>query len=175
MEAHANHPARAKLKLVTTPEQVRHCGLTQLAYRDALNQASQHAFAHGKTSNSQRLHHDLYEEARDHGHGLPSQMACSVFRQVGATYKALWTKWYKNVEARKAGWTRKRFKGLEKPPHYVSPTLSYVLGRDYTFKAAGGGVCCPPLGDVVLPYQGYRQASGLAPARGSDWRRQTLV
>src|SRR5262245_6627170 len=50
----------AKLKLVTTPEQFRQLRLTQLAYRDALNQASLHAFAHGKTSNSQRLHHDLY-------------------------------------------------------------------------------------------------------------------
>ena len=80
-----------------------------------LHQVSQHAFAHGKTSNSRRLHHYLYEKVRA-THGLPSQMACSVFRQVGATYKALWTKWYKNVEARKAGWTRKRFKGLDKPP-----------------------------------------------------------
>ena len=40
----------AKLKLVTTPEQFRQLRLTQLAYRDALNQTSQHAFAHGKTS-----------------------------------------------------------------------------------------------------------------------------
>ena len=115
----------AKLKLVTTPEQFRQLRLTQLAYRDALNQASQHAFAHGKTSNSQRLHRDLYDETRAR-YGLPSQMACSVFRQVGATYKGLWTKWYKNVEARKAGWTRKRFKGLDQPPHYVSPTLTSI-------------------------------------------------
>jgi hypothetical protein len=100
----------AKLKLVTTLEQFRQLRLTQLAYRDALNQASQHAFAHGKTSNSQRWHHDLYDEVRA-THGLPSQLACSVFRQVGATYKGLWTKWYKNVEARKAGWTRKRVPG----------------------------------------------------------------
>ena len=146
----------AKLKLVTTPEQFRQLRLTQLAYRDALNQASQHAFAHGKTSNSQRLHHDLYEETRA-THGLPSQMACSVFRQVGATYKGLWTKWYKNVEARKAGWTRKRFKGLDQPPHYVSPTLTYVSGRDYTFKAAGRVSVLTLAGRLVLPYQGYRR------------------
>lgn len=144
----------AKLKLVTTPEQFRTLRLTQLAYRDALNETSQHAFAHGKTSNSQRLHHDLYDEVRA-THGLPSQMACSVFRQVGATYKGLWTKWYKNVEARKAGWTRKRFKGLEKPPHYVSPTLSYVYGRDYTFKAAGQVSVLTLAGRVILPYQGW--------------------
>src|SRR5215467_3305278 len=87
----------AKLKLVTTPEQFRQLRQTQLAYRDALNQASQHAFAQGKTSSSRRLHRDLYEETRIR-HGLPSQLACSVFRQVGATYKGLWTKWYKNVE-----------------------------------------------------------------------------
>jgi hypothetical protein len=81
----------AKLKLVTTPEQFRQLRLTQLAYRDAAHQASQHAFAQGKTSNSQRLHHALYEEIRAR-HGLPSQLACSVFRQVGATYKGLWTR-----------------------------------------------------------------------------------
>ena len=109
----------AKLKLATTAEQFAALRQTQLAYRDALNQASQYAFAHGKTSNSERLHRDLYGEVRA-AHGLPSQMACSVFRQVGATYKGLWTKWYKNVEARKAGWTRKRFKGLDE----ARPTMS---------------------------------------------------
>src|SRR5262249_11226053 len=124
-----------KLKLVTTPEQFRQLRLTQLAYRDALNQASQYAFAHGKTSKSQRLHHALYDEIRA-TYGLPSQMACSVFRQVAATYKGLWTKWFKNVEARKACWTKKRFKGLDKAPHYVSPTVTYVCGRDFTLKSA---------------------------------------
>src|SRR5690242_891173 len=82
----------AKLKLGTTPEQFAALLRIQLAYWDALNQASQYAFAHGKTSKSQRLHHALYEEVRATS-GLPSQMACSVFRQVGATYKGLWTKW----------------------------------------------------------------------------------
>ena len=140
----------AKLKPVTTPEQVRQLRLTQLAYRDALNQASQHAFAHGKTSNSQRLHHVLYEEVRA-TYGLPSQMACSVFRQVGATYKGLWTKWDQNVEARKAGWTKKRFKGLDKPPHYVAPTVTYVSGRDFTFKATGQVSVLTLAGRMVLP------------------------
>src|SRR5215467_2714203 len=144
----------AKLKLVTTPEQFAALRQTQLAYRAALNQASLYAFTHGKTSNSQRLHHALYEETRTR-HGLPSQMACSVFRQVGATYKGLWTKWYKNVEARKAGWTKKRFKGLDQPPHFVSPTLTYVFGRDYTLKAAGQVSVLTLAGRVVLPYQGY--------------------
>src|ERR1051326_5015601 len=144
----------AKLKLVTAPEQFRQLRLTQLAYRDALNQTSQHAFAHGKTSNSRRLHRDLYDEIRA-THGLPSQMACSVFQQVGATYKGLWTKWYKNVEARKAGWTKKRFKGLDKPPHYVSPTVTYVAGRDFTLKTAGRVSITTLAGRLVLSYQGW--------------------
>ena len=115
----------AKLKLVTTPEQFRQLHLTQLAYRDALNQTSQHAFAQGKTSNSQRLHQDLYEETRTR-HSLPSQLAARVFRQVGATSKGLWTKWYKNVEARKAGWTRKRGVSLDQPP---DSSLAHALVR----------------------------------------------
>src|SRR5215472_35540 len=146
----------AKLNLVTTSEQFRQLRLTQLAYRDALTQTSHHAFAHGKTSNSQHLHHELYDEVRA-THSLPSQMACSVFRQVGATYKGLLTKWYKNVEARKAGWTRKRFKGLDKPPHYVSPTVTYVSGRDFTFKAAGQVSVNTLSGRLVLPYQGWNR------------------
>ena len=110
----------AKLKLLTTPEQYMALRRTQLVYRATLNQASQHAFTHGKTSSSQRLHHDLYVEVRA-THGLPSQLACSVFRQVGATYKGLWTKWYKNVEARKAGWTRKEaLQGPGQSPRTIS-------------------------------------------------------
>lgn len=111
----------AKLKLSPTPEQGKLLRQTILAYRDALNQTSRHAFAHGKTSNAQRLHRDLYGEVRAR-YGLPSQMACSVFRQVGATYKGLWTKWYNNLEARKAGWTKSASRGWTKrritsPPH----------------------------------------------------------
>ena len=172
----------AKLKLVTMPEQFRQLRQTQLAYRDALNQTSQHAFAHGKTSNSQRLHQELYEEVRA-TYSLPSQMACSVFRQVGATYKGLWTKWYKNVEARKAGWTRKRFKGLDKPPHYVSPTGTYVYGRDFTFKTAGQVSVLTLAGRIVLPYQGWnrhltwlQQGAAIGGAKlWYDRARQTLL
>src|SRR5215469_12327049 len=121
----------AKLKLTTTPSQFAALRATGLAYRDALNCASAYAFAHGKTSNSRRLQRALYDEARSQFH-LPSQMACSIFRQVGATYKGLWTKWRKNQEARRQGLTKRRFKGLDRAPHYVSPNLTYVLGRDYT-------------------------------------------
>jgi hypothetical protein len=61
-------------------------------------------------------------------------MACNVPRQVGATYKTLWTKVKQNAVARKAGVTKKRYKGLDQPPKYVSPTLTYNYHRDYSLK-----------------------------------------
>lgn len=112
----------AKLKLLPTPEQQYLLRRTQLAYRDALNAVSQYAFKHGKTSNVTRLHKGMYAELRA-CYGLPSQLACSVERQVAATYKGLWTKLKKNAEHRRKKITKKRFKGLDKPPHYSSPTV----------------------------------------------------
>ncbi len=122
----------AKLKLHTNAEQFKALRTTQLAYRDALNSVSQYAFEHGKMSNRVALQDGTYDEVRAHFH-LPSQMACSVPRQVGATYKALWTKVKQNAEERLAGLTKKRYKGLDKPPKYVSPTLTYQYKKDYSF------------------------------------------
>src|SRR6266849_9196529 len=114
----------AKLRLQTTPEQFAALRAMQLAYRDALNFVSQYAFAHNKMSNAVRLQDGTYEDIRARFH-LPSQMACSVPRQVGATYKGLWTKVKQNAAQRKAGQTNKRYQGLDKPVNYVSPTLTY--------------------------------------------------
>jgi putative transposase len=71
----------AKLKLHTTPEQFNALRQTQLAYRDSLNYVSQYAFSHGKMSNAVGLQDGTYAELRARFH-LPSQMACSVPRQV---------------------------------------------------------------------------------------------
>src|SRR5947208_9082121 len=124
----------AKLKLQTTPEQFQALRRTQLAYRDALNYVSQYSYAHGKMSNRVALQDGTYDEVRARFH-LPSQMACSVPRQVGATYKSLWTKVKQNAAARKAGLAKKRYKGLDQAPRYVSPTLTYQHRKDYSFKA----------------------------------------
>jgi len=121
----------AKLKLHTTPEQFAPLRRTQLAYRDALNYVSQYSFAHGKKSNQQWLQRETYDEIRLRFH-LPSQMACNVPRQVGATYKGLWTKVKQNAQARQAGRTQKRYKGLDEAPKYVSPTLTYNYKYDYS-------------------------------------------
>src|SRR5262249_1454836 len=123
----------AKLKLHATPEQFAQLRTTQLAYRDALNFVSQYAFAHGKMSNKVVLQDGTYAEIRTR-YRLHSQMACSVCREVGATYKGLWTKVKQNAAHRKSGWTKKRYKGLDRAPKYISPTLTYQYKRDYSFK-----------------------------------------
>jgi putative transposase len=145
-----------KLKLTTTPDQFATLRTAQLAYRDALNLVSQYAFAHGKTSNCRKLQRALYTDVRSQ-HAVPAQMACSVFRQVSATYKGLWTKARKNAEARRKGYTKKRFRGLDKSPHYVSPTLSYVYGRDYSLGTSQQVSLLTLSGRIHVGYQGYHK------------------
>src|SRR5579885_1755484 len=144
----------AKLKLIPTPEQHRALRETQLAYRDGLNAVSQYAFTHGKTSSVTTLHKGMYAELRAR-YRLPSQLACSVERQVAATYKGLWTKLKKNSEHRRMKITKKRFKGLDQPPRYSSPTVQYTYERDYTFQREQRVSVGTLNGRISLPYQGY--------------------
>jgi IS605 OrfB family transposase len=144
----------AKLKLLTTPEQFAALRTTQLAYRDALNFVSQYAYTHGKMSNKVALQDGTYDAVRARFH-LPSQMACSVPRQVGATYKTLWRKVKQNAEHRKARRTKKRYKGLDNPPKYVSPTLTYQNRKDFSFKKEHQVSVLTLEGRVIVPYTGY--------------------
>src|SRR5215472_1842669 len=144
----------AKLKLITAPEQFVALRQTQLAYRDALNAVSRYAFEQGKTSNATKLHKGMYAELRAR-YGLPSQLACSVERQVAATYKGLWTKLLKNVGHRHLKITKKRFKCLDQPPHYSSPTVQYTFERDYTFQRDSRVSLGTLGGRISLPYYGY--------------------
>jgi hypothetical protein len=75
----------AKLKLLHNPEQKAVLDATSLAYRDGLNYASEVAFAHGKTSNQNRVQKLTYPTLRQRG--IPAQMACNIARTVGASYK----------------------------------------------------------------------------------------
>jgi putative transposase len=146
----------AKLKLHTDAAQFKTLRATQLAYRDGLNYVSRYAFEHGKMSNKVRLQDGTYDELRAR-FKIPAQMACSIPRQVGATYKTLWTKVKQNAVQRKAGITRKRYKGLDQAPKFVSPTLTYQLGHDYSFKTERRVSILTLQGRVVLPYTGYGQ------------------
>jgi putative transposase len=150
----------AKLKLQTTPAQFQALRATQLAYRDALNFVSRHAFAHGKMSNQVRLQRDTYAQVRA-VYRLPAQMACNIPRQVGATYKGLWTKVKKNAAMRKAGLTKKRYQGLEQAPKYASPTLTYNFHRDYSFKTDDKVSLLTLAGRVMVPYTGYSHHTAL--------------
>ncbi|GAC1615516.1 MAG: hypothetical protein NVS4B11_02600 [Ktedonobacteraceae bacterium] len=137
-----------------TPEQFAQLRAVQLAYRDALNYASQYSFEHGKMSNQQKLQKAIYKELRQK-YKLSSQLACNVPRQVGATYKGLWTKLRQNTEARREGRTKKRYKGLDQAPKYVSPTLTYNYERDYSFKKEHHVSILTLDGRVSVAYQGY--------------------
>jgi putative transposase len=145
----------ARLKLLTTPQQQQALRQVQRAYRDALNAVSQYAFAQGKTSSVTTLHKGMYAQLRA-CYGLPSQLACTAERQVAATYQGLWTKCKKNAEHRRKGITKKRYKGLDKPPRYHSPTLQYTYGYDYSFKEEQQVSVSTLAGRVIVPYQGYQ-------------------
>jgi putative transposase len=160
----------AKLKLLTTHEQHRALRETGLAYRDALHATSAYAFAHGKTSSRIALHKGMYREVRV-CYRLPSQLACSVMRQVAGTYKGLWTKLMQNVEHRRKKITKKRFRGLDKPPRYTSPTLQYTYERDYTLKSEQCVSLITLNGRITVSYQGYHpHIALLAHATVSDAR-----
>jgi putative transposase len=146
----------AKLKLQTDPAQFQGLRATQLAYRDALNHVSRYSFEHGKMSNQIRLRDETYYEIRAL-YKLPAQMATNVPRQVGATYKTLWTKVKQNNTARKAGHTKKCYKGLDSPPKYVSPTLTYNYQRDYSLKPNNQVSILTLQGRIIVPYTGYSQ------------------
>lgn len=146
----------AKLKLTLTPEQKAALDQTALAYRDGLNYASAVAFDNGKTTNQAKLHKLVYPTLRER-YGLPSQMGCSVSRTVTATYKTQWTKVKQNKAAKEAGRKVRRHKALDHAPRFVSRTLTYVHGRDMTFKT-GQRVSIGTLkGRIVVPYEGYNK------------------
>ncbi len=150
----------AKLKLQTDAAQLQALRTTQLTYRAALNDVSRYAFEHGKMSSGRALQRECYDDIRVK-YGLPAQMACNVPRQVGATYKTLWTKVKHNAADRRAGKTKKLYKGLDKPPKYVSPTLTYNYHRDYSLKEDGQVSLLTLDGRVLVPYAGYEKQVAL--------------
>ena len=151
-----NLTVSAKLKLKHNAEQKAALDAVTLAYRDALNFASEKAFEMDKTSSQPRLHKETYPVIRER-FGLGSQLACTVEKQVAATYKAQWTKLKQNLKAREVGYTKRRYKGLDAAPKFVSRTLEYQYGRDYSWKE-GQKVSVGTLsGRLVLEYDGFQK------------------
>jgi IS605 OrfB family transposase len=146
----------AKLKLETSPEQKELLRGVSLAYRDALNYTSLQNFENGKSSNGTKIQKLVYQDLRSR-FDLPSQMACNVPRQVGATYKGLLTKLQQNEEAIRKGRTKKRFKGLDEAPKFVSRTCNLNYLRDFTFKPDRQVSVITLQGRVTVNYSGYNK------------------
>src|SRR5258708_8180172 len=67
----------------------------------------------------------------------------------------MWKYVQKNSADRKAGMTKKRYKGLDQTPKFVSPTMQYTYERDYTFKSEQQVSLGTLEGRITLSYQGY--------------------
>ncbi|WP_034343872.1 RNA-guided endonuclease InsQ/TnpB family protein [Deinococcus misasensis] len=143
----------AKLKLCHSREQKTLLDQVTLAYRDALNYTSQKAFEMEKTSNAAKIQKEVYATLRQR-FKLGAQMACSVPRYVGATYKTLWTKVKQSQVARELNPKARRYKGLDNAPKFVSRTLSYQYQRDYSFKKGQQVSIMTLQGRLVLAYEG---------------------
>ncbi|MBA3825511.1 MAG: hypothetical protein H0X24_16640, partial [Ktedonobacterales bacterium] len=173
-----------KLKLQTTPTQAEQLRRTALAYRDALNYTSSVAFTQGKLSQAFLLQKRVYRDLRTR-FGLSAQLACNAPRQVAATYKGLWIKVMQNAEHRRRGFTKRRYKGLDKPPKYVALTTTFSYGYDYRFKSDQQLSITTLTGRLVLPYVGYtphlatikagRQFDEVQKARKRPERKLTLT
>ena len=145
----------AKLKLELSTDQKQLVRQATLAYRDALNYASRIAFENNKMSSGVALQKKVYNQLRSI-FGLPAQMSCNVPRQVGATYKSLWTKVKQNTEAIESGKTKKRYKGLDQAPKFISRTCTLNYKRDYSF--VKGKVSLITLsGRIKVNYSGYNK------------------
>ena len=143
----------AKLKLELSQSQKQLVRQTTLAYRDALNYASRVAFENNKMSSGVALQKKVYNQLRS-VFGLPSQMSCNVPRQVGATYKSLWTKVKQNSETLRLGKTKKRYKGLDTAPKFISRTCTLNYKRDYSF-LKGKVSLITLFGRIKVNYSGY--------------------
>jgi putative transposase len=146
----------AKLKLNLTAEQKDALRSVTLAYRDALNFASQVAFDMDKTDSGVKLQKATYNHLRSQ-FKLGAQMACNVPRQVSATYKGLWTKAKQNAAAIEAGYTKRRYRGLDKAPKYISRTATLNYQRDYSFRTGQQVSVITLDGRIVVPYEGWNK------------------
>jgi IS605 OrfB family transposase len=144
----------AKLKLLASPEQKDALKAVSLAYRDGLNFASKIAFENNKLSSAAKLQKLVYNDLRLL-FGLGSQMACNIPRQVASTYKGLGTKIKQNSQHLKEGLTKKRYKGLDKPPKFVSRTCTLNYGRDYSFAKNQQVSVITLNGRTKVRYEGY--------------------
>ena len=130
-----------------------------MAYRHALNHVSAIAFANGKMSHGMRRQTLVYQELRER-FGLPSQMACHAPRQVAAAYKTLWERAKAHAAHTARGWTKRRYKGLDKAPQFTALTVTlnhrrdWALGKEHTVSVG------TLEGRIRCRYEGWNQHLG---------------
>ncbi|CAM3283959.1 hypothetical protein DEDE109153_09530 [Deinococcus deserti] len=127
-----------------------------VAYRDALNFASRNAFEFDKSSSAPKIYKAVYSILRERFR-LGALLACTAERQVAAAYRIQWTKLKQNQEAQKKGHSKRLYKGLDTVPKFVSSTLEYQYGRDYSWKKDGRVSLGTLDGRTVLKFEGYQK------------------
>ena len=153
-----------KLKLLLTKEQAEAVSRAALAYRGALNYASAVAFTNGKMSQGMKLQTLVYHDLREK-FGLPSQMACNAPRQVAAAYKTLWERARSNAAHKAKGWTKRRYKGLDKAPKFTAMTVTLNHRRDWALGKEQTVSIGTLQGRIRCRYEGW--------SRHLDWLEHT--
>ncbi|MEZ7821037.1 MAG: transposase, partial [Patescibacteria group bacterium] len=147
----------AKLKIEHTNEQAYR--LTSLCrdYKSALNYASQKAFELGKTSSASVIQKATYEVIREKWNRIPSTMVCGIAKQVGSTYKTLWTRAKQHKSHKAKGWTKKKYKGLDKAPKFGALTATLYYGKDFSWSKDQTVSVATLDGRIKLKYHGWNQ------------------
>lgn len=143
-----------KLKILHDATELNTLNMFCLKYRDGLNLASKLAFENEKTSNKIKIQKLSYIQVR--GLGVGSQLACSIARDVGAKYKAQWTKLKKHKENIEKGYTKRHYKGLDVPIQFKSRTCTLQYKKDFSFDFQKELVSIPTLkGRIKLSFKGW--------------------
>ena len=147
----------AKLKIEHTKEQADRLASLCRDYKSALNYASQKAFELGKTSSASVIQKATYETIREKWNGIPSTMVCGIAKQVGATYKTLWTRAKQHKSHKAKGWTKKKYKGLDKAPKFCALTATLYYGKDFSWSKDQTVSVATLDGRIKLKYHGWNQ------------------
>lgn len=147
----------AKLKIEHTKEQADRLASLCRDYKSALNYASQKAFELGKTSSASVIQKATYEIIREKWNGIPSTMVCGIAKQVGATYKTLWTRAKQHKSHKAKGWTKKKYKGLDKAPKFCALTATLYYGKDFSWSKDQTVSVATLDGRIKLGYSGWNK------------------
>lgn len=144
----------AKIKLLPTAIQAKQLHKTLLAGKDALNFASEIAYANNCITSPRRLQKLVYHDLRTQ-FGIKSQMACNICSLVAGAYASMAT----NYPRLKADEKRRAKKHNREPKELVPGkatfgrlTMQFSYNRDMSFdkeKAAVG--ITTPSGRIIVP------------------------